>query len=286
MPLADVNGVKLFYEKTGSGYPVIFCHEFAGDYRSWDLQVGHFSRLYEVITYCARGYPPSDIPKSVTSYGQEQSVDDLKGLMKFLSIDKAHIVGLSMGGNVALNFGIANPDMASSLVIAGTGTGSDDPLIFRERVLAMADGMRENGMDFMSSYVSGPARVQLENKSPKEYELFRNQFMEHSAEGSANTFEGVLSKRPPIFELERKLRSIEIPTLIMTGDEDDPCINPSLFMKQHISTSGLAVFPRSGHAINLEEPDLFNRVISEFLGLVQQGRWETRDFGEGTGSLT
>ena len=110
--------------------------------------------------------------------------------------------------------------------------------------------------------------------------------MEHSAEGSANTFEGVLSKRPPIFELERKLRSIEIPTLIMTGDEDDPCINPSLFMKQHIATSGLAVFPRSGHAINLEEPDLFNRVISEFLGLVQQGRWETRDFGEGTGSLT
>ena len=119
MPLADVNGIKLFYEKSGSGYPVVFCHEFAGDYRSWDLQVGYFSRKYETITYCARGYYPSDVPETAEEYTQQQSVDDLKGLMKFLDIPKAHIVGLSMGGNVALNFGIANPHMASSLVIAG-----------------------------------------------------------------------------------------------------------------------------------------------------------------------
>ena len=286
MPLADVNGIKLFYERSGSGYPVVFCHEFAGDYRSWDLQVGYFSRKYETITYSARGYHPSDVPEAAEEYSQQQSVDDLKELMKVLGIPKAHIVGLSMGGNVALKFGIANPHMASSLVIAGTGTGSDEAVVFRERVLAMADGMRENGMDFMASYVSGPARVQLQNKSPKAYELFTSQFMEHSPVGSANTFEGVLSKRPPIFELESELRSITIPTLIMTGDEDDPCINPSLFMKKHISTSGLVVFPRSGHAINLEDPDLFNGAISEFLGLVERGRWQTRDFGEGTGSLT
>ena len=141
-------------------------------------------------------------------------------------------------------------------------------------------------MDHMRSYVLGPARVQLRNKSPKAFELFRSQFMEHSSIGSANTFEGVLSKRPPIFDLVDKLHRIETPTLIMTGDEDDPCINPSLFLKKHISSSGLVVFPRSGHAINLEEPGLFNSVVSDFLLMVEQGKWTPRDLGQGSGSLT
>ena len=286
MPIADINGTKLFFETNGTGYPIIFCHEFAGDYRSWDLQVEYFSRLYKTVTYSARGYFPSDIPENVGDYSQQQSVDDLKSLMNYLKIPKAHIVGLSMGGNVALNFGLTNPDMVSSLVVAGTGTGSDEPDIFRQRVLEMSDGMRSEGMEHMQSYVFGPARVQLRNKSSKAFDLFRAQFMEHSPIGSANTFEGVLSKRPPIFELADKLSRIEIPTLIMTGDEDDPCINPSLFLKKYISSSGLVIFPRSGHAINLEEPGLFNRTVSDFLAMVEQGKWEPRDLGEGSGSLT
>ena len=110
--------------------------------------------------------------------------------------------------------------------------------------------------------------------------------MEHSSIGSANTFEGVLSKRPPIFDLVDKLHRIETPTLIMTGDEDDPCINPSIFLKKHISSSGLVVFPRSGHAINLEEPGLFNSVISDFLSMVEQVKWAARDLGEVSGSFT
>ena len=286
LPIADVNGIKLFFETNGTGYPIIFCHEFAGDYRSWDSQVEYFSRLYKTVTYSARGYYPSEIPEDVSDYSQDQSVGDLKSLMHHQKIDKAHIVGLSMGGNVALNFGLTNPEMTSSLVIAGTGTGSDAPDIFRQKVLEMSDGMKSKGMNYMRNYAFGPARVQLRNKSPKAFDLFRSQFMEHSSIGSANTFEGVLSKRPPIFDLVDKLHRIETPTLIMTGDEDDPCINPSLFLKKHISSSGLVVFPRSGHAINLEEPGLFNSVVSDFLLMVEQGKWAPRDLGQGSGSLT
>ena len=286
MPLANLNGIRLFYEINGSGYPLVFCHEFAGDYRSWDTQVGYFSRSYKVITYCARGYPPSDVPDVVADYSQEQSVEDLRDLLAFLDVDRAHVVGLSMGGNVALNFALTYPEMVSSVVLAGTGTGSDEPDDFRKRVLEMSDGMRKGGMDSMAKYVYGPARVQLKEKSPKAFDLFRDQFMEHSSIGSANTFEGVLSKRPPIFELSDRLKLIEIPTLIMTGDEDDPCINPSLFMKKNISSSGLVVFPKAGHAINLENPDLFNDSINEFLNLAERGKWGPRDFGDDDGSLT
>jgi len=285
MPYAAVNGIEIYYESHGAGYPILFCHEFAGDYRSWDLQVGFFSRTYNVITYCARGYPPSSVPESQIDYSQEQAVADLKGLMTKLGIEKAHIIGLSMGGNVALNFGLNHPEMAYSLVVAGTGTGSDEPEPFQSRVIEMADGMLEEGMDYMSDYLDGPARVQLKQKDPKGYELFKSQFLGHSSIGSANTFRGILSRRPPVFELAHKLRSLYVPTLVLTGDEDDPCINPALFMKENIPAAGLSVFPRSGHAINLEEPGLFNRTVMDFFVQVEANKWGPRHLGESSGSL-
>ena len=286
MPYATVNGIEIYYESHGAGYPILFCHEFAGDYRSWDLQVGFFSRTYNVITYCARGYPPSSVPESQIDYSQEQAVADLKGLMTKLGIEKAHIIGLSMGGNVALNFGLNHPEMAYSLVVAGTGTGSDEPEPFRSRVVEMADGMLEEGMDYMSDYLDGPARVQLKQKDPKGYELFKSQFLGHSSIGSANTFRGILSRRPPVFELAHKLRALYVPTLVLTGDEDDPCINPALFMKENIPAAGLSVFPQSGHAINLEEPGLFNRTVMDFFVQVEASKWGPRHLGESSGSLT
>lgn len=285
MTYALVNGVNIYYETHGSGTPLVFCHEFAGDYRSWESQVGFFSRNYEVITYCARGYPPSDVPDSVDLYSQSQFVNDLKGLLTTLNVEKVHLVGLSMGGNVALNFAISFPGMVFSLVVAGTGTGSDEPALFRARVDGMADGMENEGMSFMSSYLGGPARVQLKQKDPKGYEVFRNNFMQHSPVGSANTFRGVLKQRPPIYDLEHKLKSLNIPTLVVIGDEDDPCIQPALFMSKNIPSAGLAVFPRSGHAVNLEEPELFNRTLMDFLIQVEREKWHKKYFGKVDGSL-
>ena len=244
-----------------------------------------FSRRYRVITYSARGYPPSDIPTRLDDYTQEQAVDDVRGLMEHLGIEKAHIGGLSMGGNVALNFGLTYPDMARSLVVAGTGSGSTDPEAFRQTVNRVADGMRSGGMESMGDYSNSPTRVQLLNKDPRGYEEFRSQLMEHSNIGSAFTFQGIQGRRPAIFELEDKLRALNVPTLIMTGDEDDPCIETSVYMKRNIPNSGLVVIPRSGHAINLEEPDLFNGVVLDFLTAVESGAWTPRAYGNQSGSL-
>ena len=286
MPHAPINGIDIYYEVHGTGDAIIFCHEFAGDIRSWDLQVNHFSRNFQVITYCARGYSPTSVPEDPKLYTQDLVIDDLKGLMDFLKIDKAHIVGLSMGGNVALNFGIKYPEQAKTLTIAGTGTGSDDPGLFRDRILKFSDGMRSEGMTFMSDYLKGPQRVQHQLKDPKGYQLFCEQFMEHSNIGSANTFYGVMTKRPPIFDLKSQLANITIPVLVMTGDEDDPCIKPSLFIKESIPGAGLIMFPRSGHAINLEEPQLFNSSVSEFINNSSADYWGPREQGEAGGSLT
>ena len=285
MPEAHIDGVSFYYETHGDGLPLVLSHEFAGDYRSWEPQVRFFSRRYRVITYNARGYPPSDVPVSLDAYSQERAVEDLRGLLDHLGIETAHIGGLSMGGNVALNFGLAYPEKAISLVVAGMGTGSDEPESFRRRANEFADRLDAGGMEAMSDYTRGPARVQLLRKDPKGWREFAGQFAEHSATGSALTLRGVQGGRPPIYDLEPRLRALRVPTLIIFGDEDDPCIQPGIFVKGCIPRSGLAILPQSGHAINLEEPDLFNRTVLDFLTAVECGKWAERDPGAESGSL-
>ena len=286
MPKALINGVNLYYEVHGEGFPLVWSHEFGGDIRSWETQVRFFTRRYQVITYCARGYPPSDVPTEPDAYSQEQAVEDLRGLLEHLGIEQAHVGGLSMGGNVALNFGLTHPAMAKSLIVAGTGSGSDEPELFEKRVNEFAESMETGGMEAMRNYARGPSRVQLQRKDPKGWQEFSDQLSEHSPVGSALTFRGVQGKRPPIYALEDSLRALDVPTLIMVGDEDDACIEPSIFMKRCIPTSGLVMFPQSGHPINLEEPDLFNRTVLDFLTAVEAGKWATYDPGVERGSLT
>ena len=277
MPKAPINGVQLYYESTGEGFPLIFAHEFAGDFRSWEPQARYFSRRYRVITYNARGYPPSDVPTDEDAYSQSTHVEDLRGLLEHLGIDKAHICGLSMGGTLALNFGLTYPEMAQSLIIAAAGSGSVDVDAWRENVAEQSRGLEERGMSAMSDYAQGDARVQLRRKDPRGYREFTDQFLSHSGLGSALTFRGVQGKRPPVFALEDEMRALTVPTLIMLGDEDDPCIEASIFMKRCIPASGLVMFPQSGHAINLEEPDLFNRSVQDFLTSVETDTWARRE---------
>ena len=285
MPKALIDGVAIYYESHGDGFPLVLCHEFAGDYRSWEQQVGYFSRRYRVITYNARGYPPSDVPDDPEAYSQERAVEDLKGLLDHLGIESAHIGGLSMGGAVTLNFGIKYPRMARSLVVAGAGTGSVDPEAFRQTANKFAEQMETHGMQSMADYTKGPARIQLLEKDPAGWERFAGYFLSHSSTGSALTFRGFQARRAPIFQIEKELRALEVPTLILFGDEDDPCIEPGVFMKRCIPRSGMAVFHKSGHAINLEEPDLFNRTVSDFLSAVEIDRWPERHTGVESGRL-
>src|SRR3954471_9905321 len=126
MPMLTADdGIKLYYEETGTGTPVIFVHEFAGDHRAWEPQVRYFSRRYRCITYNARGYPPSDVPDDVARYSQERARDDIRAVLDALKIDKAHIVGLSMGGFATVHFGFTYPQRARSLVIGGCGYGAE-----------------------------------------------------------------------------------------------------------------------------------------------------------------
>ena len=146
--LTTDDGVKLHYEEVGSGVPLIFVHEFAGDCRSWESQMRYFGRRYRCIAYNARGFTPSDVPDDVEKYSQERARDDIKAVLDALKIDKAHIVGLSMGGFATLHFGFTYPERALSLVIGGCGYGAsaDKRAQFTEETEAAARRFEEVGM--------------------------------------------------------------------------------------------------------------------------------------------
>ena len=280
MPYAEAEGARLHYEEAGSGFPVVFVHEFAGDLRSWEPQLRYFSRFYRCIAYNARGYPPSDVPAHPSAYGQDIATDDIAAVMRACGIDKAHVVGLSMGGFAAAHFAMRYSGLARSVVVAGCGYGADPAKRgqFKAEAEATADRLEREGMEKMARvYGSGPTRVQLENKDPRGYAEFMAQLAGHSVRGSANTLRAVQAARPSLYALEEKLRAIEVPTLLITGDEDEPCLDANLFMKRVIPTSGLVVIPKTGHACNLEEPDAFNAAVREFFHKVENGGWGRRD---------
>jgi pimeloyl-ACP methyl ester carboxylesterase len=278
--LTTDDGVGLFYEEAGAGTPVVFVHEFAGDHRSWEPQLRYFSRRYRCIAYNARGYPPSEVPQDWERYSQERVRDDLRAVLDALGIERAHIVGLSMGAFATLHFGLRYPGKAISLVVAGGGTGAHPAhyRAFQEDSRKHADLMRRDGMEhFVATYALGPTRVQFQNKDPRGFGEFIRQLSEHSALGSANTMQGYQGRRPSLYDLTAQMARIEAPTLILTGDEDEPCLEASLLMKRTIPAAGLAMLPRSGHAINLEEPALFNQLVESFFHQVEAGRWSARD---------
>jgi pimeloyl-ACP methyl ester carboxylesterase len=274
------DGVKLYYEDTGSGIPVVFVHEFAGDHRAWEPQVRYFSRRYRCITYDARGYPPSDVPKDSERYSQDRARDDIRSLLDGLKIDKAHIVGLSMGGFATLHFGFTYAQRARSLVVAGCGYGAapDQRQKFAEEAEGAARRFEELTMaKAAEAYALGPTRVQYQNKDPRGWREFAEQLAEHSTEGAAGTMRGVQKRRPSLFDLVDKMKTITVPTLVMTGDEDWPCLEPGLLMKRTIPTSALVVLPNAGHTINLEEPAAFNQHLADFFHAVDVGAWPKRD---------
>jgi pimeloyl-ACP methyl ester carboxylesterase len=274
------DGLRLYVEETGDGAPVLFVHEFAGDQRSWEPQVRALSRRYRCIAYNARGYPPSDVPEDPAAYSQARAVEDAIAVLDALDVERAHVVGLSMGGFATLHLGLRHPERARSLVVAAAGYGAQPERrqSFREESGVIADAFADEGAAGVAKrYAVGPARVQFQNKDPRGWAEFAAQLAEHDSLGSARTMRGVQAARPSLYDLTDELAALTVPTLIIAGDEDEGCLEPSLMLKRTIPTAGLALLPKTGHTCNLEEPELFNRLLERFFADVENGAWRARD---------
>jgi pimeloyl-ACP methyl ester carboxylesterase len=276
--VAAADGVKLYYEEVGAGTPIVFVHEYAGDYRTWEPQLRYFGRAHRCVTYSQRGYPPSDIPSDPTRYSQDIARDDVIALMDALGTQQAHIVGHSMGAYTALHVGMRYPQRCLSITAAGCGWGSSPDAAQREgmKVLAAETGkmFAEQGIaKAAATYADAPMRQTHKHKDPRGWAEFARMLAEHSAEGHAHTMLNLQLKRPTLWEMEQDLKALNLPLLVIVGDEDHPCLDGSLFLKRTVATAGLLVVPRSGHTITSEEPAIFNAAVAELLAAAEAGNW-------------
>jgi pimeloyl-ACP methyl ester carboxylesterase len=272
------DGVRLYCEETGEGSAIVFMHEYAGDWRTWEPQMRHFSRSHRCVTYSQRGYPPSDIPNDSGKYSQDRFRDDVIAVMDALKIDKAHVVGHSMGAATALHVGIRYPERCLSVTAAGCGYGSSaDPRKVEEARAAS----RETGKMFASEtmqaaaarYGDGPTRQAQKNKDPRGYAEFIKMLGEHSSLGHSLVMLNLQAKRPSLWEMEAELKKFAPPLLVLVGDEDEWCVDASIYLKRIVPTAGLCVIPRSGHTITSEEPAKFNAAVAELIASAEAGRW-------------
>ena len=277
MSFVDSSGVRLYVEETGTGDAIVFVHELHADFREWEAQVRWFSRRYRCVTFNARGYPPSDVPGDLGLYGFPFVVHDIAAVMNGSNISKAHIIGSSMGAYAALHFGVLYPEMARSLVIAGVGSGSPaaDRATFVAESEATARAYLEKGSVAMAEIAGRtPNRIQLLHKNPRAFEEFLSHLREHSAEGKSRTIAGYQAKRPSLHDYEREFSNLQIPVLLIVGDEDEAWIETTLWLKKTLPDAGLWMSPKTGHAVNLEEPAAFNRMIEDFFKSVESSRWK------------
>ena len=279
MPHAPSDGARIYWEETGKGTPIIFVHEFGGDHRSWHDQMRHFGRGWRAITMAARGYPLSDAPKGDAHYGQDYFNRDVIAVLDDAGVDKAHVVGLSMGGYAALMVAARYPARVLSCVAAGAGSGSvlETRPHFIEECRKTAAAFDAAGRIDGEGMGYSPTRVHLLNKDPIGWMTFVRHLSEHNAQAAACTLRKVQASRPSLYQLEAELKAIAAPTLLLVGDEDEPCLDVNLWMKRLMKNAQLAMLPGSGHAINLEEPALFNALVERFLVDVERGTWRARD---------
>ena len=273
------DGIDLHYEDVGEGTPLVFVHEYAGDHRAWEMQLRFFARRYRCIAFTARGYPPSAVPTTAEAYSQDRATDDIAAVITGLGLAPAHVIGLSMGGFATLHLGLRHPHLARSLVAAGVGYGAaaDKRAQFAAETDATIVRIRAEGMERMAAvYGHGPTRLIFEQKDPRGFAEFIAQLAEHSTEGSALTMQGVQRQRPSLFDLKESFARMTLPTFIIAGDEDDPTLEASLYLKRTIPSAALLVMPKCGHTMNLEDPDAFNRAVLDFITHVDAGTWRMR----------
>lgn len=278
--VATSDGVRLYVTDDGAGPPVLFLHEYAGDYRSWSGQVAGLKDEFRCVTYSARGYLPSDVPADPASYSWQRAVQDAIEVLDALGIEQAHLIGLSMGGYTALQLGRLHPGRLRSIMAVSAGSGSEPAkrASYLEEAKVVAGQLRTRGAAAVGAQMAtGPSRIQLRRRSEAAWQEFVDQLAGHSAEGLALTVLGIQASRPSLWELTDDFSRMTIPLLVVNGDEDEACLPAGLLLKRTAPACGMLVLPNSGHLPNLEDERQFNDIARWFIRSVESGAWPTRD---------
>jgi pimeloyl-ACP methyl ester carboxylesterase len=257
----QVNGARIHYERSGSGFPVIFLHAGIADSRMWEPQVAAFAEHFDVVRPEERGFGESELPAMRWS-----AVADLLQIMDALGLKPAHLVGCSMGASLAIDFALDHPERVSKLVLVGPGIsganfGKKYPDLWADVKAAddAGDLVALNEAE-MKLFLAGPRRsVEAIEKR------LRDLFLDMNATSMKSDFDAAPHDEidPPAVE---RLGEISAPALVVVGDEDvPPVLDATEMLIEKVRGARKAVIRDAAHLPNLEHPEEFNRVVLDFL---------------------
>lgn len=272
---ADVNGTRLYYEVAGSGHPLVLIHGGQVDRHLWDDQFAAFARAYTVVRYDLRGFGESErVTTASAPYSLRQ---DLAGLLRFLGIAHTYLLGLSMGGELALDFTLEHPDMVDALVLVSTAASGVDPMqissaeeiqqwMAGQQAFAQANLPQKIEM-LLHMFTDGPQRSpdQVDPSVRERARAMLTHNIEHIL--TLNPGEAGAAKlqalAPPA---TTRLGDVQIPTLIVVGDQDAPLIlSIADILETGITGARKVIIPNTAHHLPMEQPEVFNRIVLDFL---------------------
>lgn len=270
MNIITADGIRLYVEEHGQGVPIIFSHEFGGDYRSWKAQIDAFSGRNRCITYSARGFLPSDIPSDETAYGQNKSTEDIIAIADQLQLAQFHLVGLSMGSFSSLMAAAEHGHRLLSLTLIGCSSGPCSPqerteyLQYIEGELEILKDGREAAA--VSWFVRDPAYRRMPEKQPARWQIYCENLHGQSVQGAINTLGTVHLARRCVRDFRDALVALDIPVLLVYGAEDHKYVRPNnLYLSSIIRNSKIVEFSETGHMVNIEEPERFNAILRDHI---------------------
>jgi 3-oxoadipate enol-lactonase len=267
MPKAGINGIEINYRESGEGFPLLLIHGFTGNLRNWALQAPVLTRGFRMVSIDQRGHGHSEKPTRPEDYSLQLMAEDTYGLLQHLGIDRCYLIGHSMGGMVAQHFALAHPEPVKALVLVDTAAEVTSRMHTEEHA-RLVEIARDDGMEaaFEEQLRINPMADQIRDQ-PQLLGLWRQQFLLTSREAYIYCARAI-ARREPLLD---KLQAIEVPTLIICGENDDPMVEASRRMHERIAGSELVIIRGAGHTPQIEKAPEFNRALSEFLARVHEG---------------
>lgn len=269
--LTTPDGVTLYYEDSGTGAPVVFVHEFGGDYRSWYRQVPAESKRFRCITYSARGFDPSGTPAQRSRYGQCYATADLLALVDHLSLDKVHLVGTSMGSFTSLDFALEHRDRVRSVTLVGNSSGPRDAA---ERQRYRSDWVgyeialreRDGGDGAVQVLADDPAYQSFQRRDPSGWATYADHLRQQRVDGAVHILSTLHWDRRSLFDDRARLQALEVPVLLVTGKEDYYLVEETnAFHQATLPEASWHQFDETGHLVNIERAEAFNTLLLQHL---------------------
>lgn len=249
MPKLNRDGVDIYYEVHGQGPVILLTHGYSATAQMWKGQIAPFSKNHTLVVWDMRGHGQSDYPQDQSHYSEEATVADMLALLDKIGARTAIVGGLSLGGYMSLAFYRAHPEHVSSLLIIDTGPGFKND--------EAREGWNKYARETADRYEQqGLASLQSASKE-------RSTAAHRSVDGLVRAGRGMLTQRDD--RVMRVLPEIKVPSLIVVGSEDKPFLNAADYMAAKIPGSEKVVIPGAGHAANIDQPDIFNRAVLDFL---------------------